>query len=62
MTGYPSSVVVRKLKLNNSKRERAPAAGPGMMDETAVDMLVKFIAREWIPLGSFDMSPSCWIV
>ena len=47
-------MVVRKLKLDNSKRERTPAMRPRMMDETTVDTLVKFLAREWIPFGGFE--------
>ena len=47
-------MVVRKLKLNNFKRERTPAMRPRMMDETAVDMLVKFISGGWVPLGGFE--------
>ena len=52
---YDPPMAVHKLKFGNSKRERILAMRLRTMDETAVGMLVKFIVREWILLGSVDL-------
>ena len=51
---YDPSVVARQPKFDNSKQERVLAMRFRTMDETAVDMLIDFAAKNWISLGSVE--------
>lgn len=48
-------MVVHKLKFDNSNQEMILAITFRTLDETAVDMLVDFIAKGWVPLGSVEL-------